>query len=1421
MALPGAGGAVAPPLHASKTPGVVTTASSSTVNRDTSKTKTNCVAADPIDLGTQAKIESMTDFAMPGEMGLDFVRYYNSNAQNETTVGSTTRIGAWTTSYDFVLTGDIRQSTNCSFLAAGSVCPLVLVRPDGSIIEFAPGTANADGTASFAELHNGTATMTREADGSYVIHDENSQVLTFTSAYGGGSFYVKTVKDLAGIGWTFAYPDANDMVVTHTNGQQVKLHWSDTYTTVTSGVQPMTRVLTVTDPSGRNYTYDTSVAGGTIAPVSGPRYIVGELDSVVYSYLSPSGNQLEEVSYKYASDTSTLKYAYALTEVDYDGVAHDTTSYNSLGQATGTQNSDGTSKVSVSYTSNSTGVAATVTNPLGHVSTYQFDSNLNIVSVTGQAAFRCDAAFASQTYDSNGNVTSQTDSDGNVTNYNYAANGELLQKVEGANVNYARTTNLVWDSTPGTDRLLSVTVVGALKTSFTYTSEGRIASVTQTNLTVNGVPNQSRTTTYAYSLYANGLVQSLTVTPPSATNTVTYNYNTLGIVSSIVNGLGQTVTYNSYDGSGRVMRMTDPNGVITDFTYNTMEWLTSRTLRANSSGAPSSSDATTTLTYDDFPFNVVTAVTDPDGVTAYYAYDSSQRLNEITDALGNYVKYTLDVAGDVTNRVMYTSSGVATNYASWQFNALGQLITTYNADGIPAETYTYDPNGNLNDAENANGIHTHYWYTAFNQYYGATQNYNGSDPATENSSTLASLNPLGQVTSVTDPSGLVTRYRRDGFGQVWTVTSPDTGATQNAFDAAGHLTSKTDARGVVTNYTYDAIDRLIGVQYPATPTLNVSYAYDQSMPISGCPTNFNVGKMTSMTDASGSTSWCYTDQGSLSEEQQSVSGNSVTYLTGYAYTLAGRLQYLQYGSGLAVTYGFDGDGRVSSVGYQQEASNGAGGWTTVESETPLINNVTYDPFGPMSGYTYAQSGSPSETFGYDGNYWPKTIVSSPLTLYFAYDQMGHITAEGNAFNASPANETYKYDPLFRLIELDNASGTPEESVTYNSTGDRLSKTLAGSAATAYTYSPNTHQLNAVGSLARSVDAAGNTTAMTDPNGSLVGLGYDDRGYLAAVTSGDATIANYQYNGLGQRVWRSTTSPTVTTTAYVYDPFGSENVLGEYFQSDWREYIYLNGTPVASATNASTTTAATINDLYTDQNRTVRAVTDTQGNLDYAWPWLGNAFGEVMSEGSSSFYDGRFPGQDYDAETGLSYNGARYYDPTTGRYIQSDPLGMFGGQSSTYAYVGGDPLDRIDPFGLEWQASVGFNVTAAFLFWGGGASANIGITSNGNIFFQFQGDAEGGLGAYLGAGFVGGISHIKCDSTPGWSKATGAIIEADGGYGPSAGGNLTYNGGQDVGGGTGLGKLGVGGGIWAGAGVNRTYTYTTPTISQMWNSFSNW
>ena len=108
-------------------------------------------------------------------------------------------------------------------------------------------------------------------------------------------------------------------------------------------------------------------------------------------------------------------------------------------------------------------------------------------------------------------------------------------------------------------------------------------------------------------------------------------------------------------------------------------------------------------------------------------------------------------------------------------------------------------------------------------------------------------------------------------------------------------------------------------------------------------------------------------------------------------------------------------------------------------------------------------------------------------------------------------------------------------------------------------------------------------------------------------------------------------------------------------------------------------------IHSDQLNTPRVVSDE--NRKMVWQWSGDRFGADMANtlpggnGAAFVFNLRFPGQYYDAETGLHYNYFRDYDPQTGRYIQSDPIGL-GGGINTYGYVFGNPLSYNDPTGLQ-------------------------------------------------------------------------------------------------------------------------------------------
>jgi RHS repeat-associated protein len=197
--------------------------------------------------------------------------------------------------------------------------------------------------------------------------------------------------------------------------------------------------------------------------------------------------------------------------------------------------------------------------------------------------------------------------------------------------------------------------------------------------------------------------------------------------------------------------------------------------------------------------------------------------------------------------------------------------------------------------------------------------------------------------------------------------------------------------------------------------------------------------------------------------------------------------------------------------------------------------------------------------------------------------------------------------------------------------------------------------------------------------------------------GQTVLGEYTYNAKGQRVKKVAES----TTIYHYDLMGnliqetdgSGNVVASYF--------YAGNMRIAKIESSGT-----IYYYHNDHLGTPLAMTDTSGTI--VWKAAYNPFGKAEVDPSSTVTNNfRFPGQYYDAESGLHYNWHRYYDPGTGRYVMSDPVD-FGVllnyqkkhflrnraitnpqiQFNPYNYSKNNPIILIDPFGLRGQDANG-------------------------------------------------------------------------------------------------------------------------------------
>ncbi|CEM58677.1 RhsD protein [Xanthomonas campestris pv. campestris] len=523
---------------------------------------------------------------------------------------------------------------------------------------------------------------------------------------------------------------------------------------------------------------------------------------------------------------------------------------------------------------------------------------------------------------------------------------------------------------------------------------------------------------------------------------------------------------------------------------------------------------------------------------------------------------------------------------------------------------------------------------------------------------------LGQPSVVTDPKSLKTTYQRNGLGELLALTSPDTGSTGFTYDDAGNVLSRKDAANRQATYTYDALNRPVSVSY-ADAALETRFVYDVAPAVCVAGEQFAAGRLASMKDGSGTTQYCYNRFGDLVRKVQTTNGKALTVR--YAYTAGGRLTSMVYPDGAMVDYVRNELGQVAEVGY-----TAPGG-----SREVLVKGATYLPMGPVDGWTYGNGRV--LTRAYDQDYRPKAIQDKAvggLDVGFGFDEVGNLTSLTPAGNPTP-EIGLGYDTLGRLTALtDGVTGTVIDGYSYDATGNRLSAKV-GSVTQAYTYPTTNHRLSAVAGVARTYDKTGNTLSI---GGKAREFPYDASGRMSMVKRAGVLVMNYRYNGKGEQVRRFLGT---TNTYTLYDEAG--HWLGDYDNNGApkQQAIWLDDLPVGLLANANK-----LHYIEPDHLGSPRVVVDPVRNVA-AWSWSlkGEAFGNTApnqdpdGDGAALVLDMRFPGQRFDAASGLNQNYFRDYDSATGRYGQSDPIGL-GGGLSTFGYVGGSPLYLIDPLGLE-------------------------------------------------------------------------------------------------------------------------------------------
>jgi RHS repeat-associated protein len=871
------------------------------------------------------------------------------------------------------------------------------------------------------------------------------------------------------------------------------------------------------------------------------------------------------------------------------------------------------------------------------VTTYVTDSNDRIQSMTDPAGRM--TAFA---YDDDGNVLALADVLGTLS-FTYNQFAQVLTATDWAG---GVTTN-VYD---GNGNLTSTTDMTNVTRTFSHNGLGQVTSATDgrgiatsfsyTNGVVTSQTTSTATTTYSY--HARGWLTGVTT---AAGLNITYGRDAVGRVTSVSEG-GATTSY-AYDLAGRRTTATDPLGNQATFLYDDAFRLISTT----------TSDGTSNYTYDRLS-NPRTAA-DPLGRVTTMAYDNLDRLTRITYPTGLIERFGYDIS---SNRISHTdTAGRITRYV---YDTADRLVREIAPDG-GITRYVYNTRSQVTDV-----------YDPLNQRHGFGYDELGRTTSMQRGGRTWSFmyDGNGNRTKRTDAKGDETTYLYSNLNRLTTITYADGGTVTFGYDNAGRMTSATNANGTVS-FTLDTRNRVTGTTDVWNQTIN--YGYDDN------------NNRTQMTMGTSQTSYAYGALNRLTAMTHNTMG-----ATTFGYDSIGRLTSRTLPNGVTATAQYDNLDRLERLTYAKNGNNVAD-WQYQFNNAQVIEQIITNALE-------------TKTFAYDDvdRLTGVTRPNSPAESY-SYDKVGNRTA-------SHLSALYDYNSFNRLMGVDG------KTFTYDANGNLRTKVTA-EGAWVYAWDEENrlirvqrpdglvvnYRYDALGRrVERRVTANGTTTWKR--------FTYDGMDVVLDREPGNVTMEYGNGFGLDNKLWQKPS--TGNALYYVTDHLGSTHRLTVNEHSEtWisaqcvafhgvlgKKAVFTASSPQAlnretrRGTHFSTFFTVTISTFLRARQQLTRA--DGFANEEFIYDAYGNVNTLLIAEGgppvagdnsrpnrgsAQTRYD--YTGRERDADTGLLYYRARWYDSETGRFLSEDPIGLAGGKN-LYEYVEGNPVSLTDASGLCGKCS---------------------------------------------------------------------------------------------------------------------------------------
>jgi RHS repeat-associated protein len=889
-------------------------------------------------------------------------------------------------------------------------------------------------------------------------------------------------------------------------------------------------------------------------------------------------------------------------------------------------------------------------------------------------------AVTTYDFDTTGRVTKITDALGHEQRFTYTAAKKLERKE-------------IWQKNGATLSLLQAV-------NWTYDTAGHKVSK---SVTLDSGEVITRTWTYDHDLIATEQTVSSAAPTKIFRTESTFFYAADGYPNAIQSirrrkddGSFLTTSY-TYDSLNRVLTATLPDGVKAINEY-TADGLTKSYFEVGGLEIPQ-----LVIRHDYDSRNNRTKTWDARNNLTEVAYDDRGRVTSSTNAIGEQTLYTYssDLLTSIeTGRTAADGEGQVTK---WNYDTRGRLVNLQRKDDSGVfqtfESYELDSEGQQLSITDAVSRTNRFSYDLLGRGTSIT------DPLSK--VTQLTYDAAGNLTSIVDPltRQIVLEYD-DLSRHVATVelgVSPNP-RTEFTYDAVGNMVALKDAENRVTTYEFDTLSRNTKITRPLGQETVFTYNSRDRLDHVVTPGNQKID-------------FDYESWGALKEEKQypTTSASTPDRTIAYSRDNDGHITALSDSGiqpGTAYTYTYDALGRLydetvkfvpggdRSLQHRYDRFGNRSQLTLQDGTASVVSHV-YDKLNHATSATLAGAsigiayfnnddrqsvtlpGGVARTYTYRANGPVDTItVTGPSgqLAQFAYTYDDALNVD--TLTDGDGSHSFDYDGLYRLTQATHppVSGLPAtESFIYTSAGDRKDP----AAPSAWTYD-NNHRVTATPGLTYTYDAAGNLATRSDSTT----LTHDARQRLIQLIK-SGTTSSYVQDPLGRRIRKIVGAQT---TWFVWDGM---RLLGEYDGSGTRtkRYAYLENDHAPTQVQDANGTYY----VHADRLDAPRAATNTSGQI--VWKARYESFGKALVDADP---DGnsvpvtlniRFPGQYFDAESGLHHNFRRDYDPAIGRYIQSDPVAL-SGEPNPYVYAFANPVNHVDPTGEIAPAVIAYGKCVA-------------------------------------------------------------------------------------------------------------------------------